>query len=692
MSQTEHQEEVSFWSFKFILQTFIPIVMMMICAASSYTVLRNVKDAIIEKHLGIGVIPVLKLTAVLFTVFLFTYCNDLITEFFIKKSKAYYALICMTSFFAIFYCIMWLIMPYSTHMQDPYLASKIINFFGFDRPDYNSIFPKYIAIVLNLLYTIFAQIGCTVCNVIGSIFGCWIATLFYSITEVYGMCMISIVVWGTANQIIPQNLRMYYPFIGTFSNIVTFFALEGNRKLSSLNIEEFNNAAASISLWRGLIPTLMILILYIYISNFNNLTVKASKKQKSQGFLESCVEVSRESYARNIAIIVASYNFLIVTAEIIYKAYISSYYSYSDISVTVGQVNVFFAVLIVVAECIPRILSEIFKKRKGLGNIIPFAFIAALCGSVYTIYTYFGHSTLVLGLISAFNAFINLKPIYLIITGILSACCVVYVVRSNSNKSEADDSSWLIKALIAAFAMGFTGILYFMVYIWKDEQITGNVALWLGLTTPGFIVIIGAIQNIASKAFKYTYFDATKETAFAAAPTEIKVRFKAIIDIAVNRYSKSFAAGIAILAGCISPMFMKCCSSITGNKDLIVKYKEINDSMSEQERKDIKKENDRIELNAKAPFLLIIFILVFVAWCYAVIALYPQYQAYIHPDKKIKPKTVTILDLIKLIIFVAIAIAPIYGLLRIFLGDQITIKKQLPIDSKESAKENSSVA
>lgn len=93
---------------------------------------------------------------------------------------------------------------------------------------------------------------------------------------------------------------------------------------------------------------------------------------------------------------------------------------------------------------------------------------------------------------------------------------------------------WLVAALSAPVMILVTGGLFFGFVMYKNELdgILPYTPLWLA-------VIIGAMQNILSKATKYSLFDPTKEMAYIPLDQESKVKGKAAIDVVGGRLGKS---------------------------------------------------------------------------------------------------------------------------------------------------------
>lgn len=113
---------------------------------------------------------------------------------------------------------------------------------------------------------------------------------------------------------------------------------------------------------------------------------------------------------------------------------------------------------------------------------------------------------------------------------------------------------WTTAAMITPVVLLVTGVGFFSFILFKDN-LTGLIGL-LGTSPLVIAVIIGQIQNIMSKASKYSLFDPTKEGAYVPLDQESKVKGKAAIDVGLARAGKSGGAvinqGLILAFGSIS--------------------------------------------------------------------------------------------------------------------------------------------
>ena len=136
---------------------------------------------------------------------------------------------------------------------------------------------------------------------------------------------------------------------------------------------------------------------------------------------------------------------------------------------------------------------------------------------------------------------------------------------------------WQRGAMMTPIVLLITAILFYSFVLFKHHM--QPMAAIFGTTTLFMAVILGAIQNIASKSTKYALFDPTKEMAYIPLDQELKVKGKAAVDVIGSRFGK---AGGGLISGSILV--------ITAASNVIV----------------------------IAPFLFILVIATIFAWMYAV--------------------------------------------------------------------------
>lgn len=119
-------------------------------------------------------------------------------------------------------------------------------------------------------------------------------------------------------------------------------------------------------------------------------------------------------------------------------------------------------------------------------------------------------------------------------TGIFTICMTFlggYIIRNRS---------WGQAASMTPLALLITGVAFFAFIVMRDH-LTGVIAL-LGTSPLMIAVIIGMVQNIASKSTKYSLFDPTKEMSYIPLDQESKIKGKAAIDVVGARIGKSGGA------------------------------------------------------------------------------------------------------------------------------------------------------
>jgi AAA family ATP:ADP antiporter len=98
---------------------------------------------------------------------------------------------------------------------------------------------------------------------------------------------------------------------------------------------------------------------------------------------------------------------------------------------------------------------------------------------------------------------------------------------------------WTVSALVTPVILLISGALFFLCHYFRQTPFLHHFSYVLGATPLMLIVLIGSIQNVFSRACKFTFFDTTKEIAFIPLSPESKLKGKAAIDGVGSRLGKS---------------------------------------------------------------------------------------------------------------------------------------------------------
>jgi len=113
-------------------------------------------------------------------------------------------------------------------------------------------------------------------------------------------------------------------------------------------------------------------------------------------------------------------------------------------------------------------------------------------------------------------------------------------------KNTVKKFGWLIAALITPIALLSTSLMFFGFTLYSDWLLPTSVAV--GSFPLVMAVVIGAVQNIASKGTKYALFDPTTQMTYIPLEDDLRIKGKAAVDVIGGRMGKSFGGHIQSLA------------------------------------------------------------------------------------------------------------------------------------------------
>lgn len=97
---------------------------------------------------------------------------------------------------------------------------------------------------------------------------------------------------------------------------------------------------------------------------------------------------------------------------------------------------------------------------------------------------------------------------------------------------------WGTAAMFTPVMILITGCAFFS-FIVFDQSIGMHTAAFFGTGPLAMAILVGAIQNVLSKATKYSLFDSTKEMSYIPLDDEMKSKGKAAVDVVGGRFGKS---------------------------------------------------------------------------------------------------------------------------------------------------------
>ena len=137
------------------------------------------------------------------------------------------------------------------------------------------------------------------------------------------------------------------------------------------------------------------------------------------------------------------------------------------------------------------------------------------------------------------SEYLNFMGTYSTILGATTILMMLFISSNVLRKF-----GWAVTAYITPVVLLITGIGFFTFIIFKEPL--SPMLISLGTSPLLIAVIFGTIQNIMSKAAKYSLFDPTKEMAYIPLDQESKVKGKAAIDTVGARIGKAGGSGIQL--------------------------------------------------------------------------------------------------------------------------------------------------
>jgi len=432
-------------SFRKELKKMVPLGLMFFFILFNYTILRDTKDVLVvtAPKSGAEIIPFLKTYVNLPGAVLFTLLYSKLTNRF-KRENVFY--ICIVPFIIFFLVFPWGIYPHQAFLHPNGIADLLANALpaGFAAP---------IGILRN-----------------------WTYAVFYTMAELWGSVVASLLFWGLANEVTTvDEAKKYYPLFGLGANVALIFSgqyvrfVSGLRRVWAVNCPGIDPWGRSLQYLMSAVAVsgLAVIGLFRYIQTqvmtdpgcMRGQMAKKAKTKTSMGIRESIKYLAQSRYIRDLATLVIAYGMSINIVEVSWKAKLKQAYPN------------------------PNDYSEFM------------GWFSSCTGAV----------TLVMMLIG---------------------------------QRVFKYAGWGVAALITPTVLLATGGVFFALSLF-EAQLQPWIVGTLGVTPLLLAVLVGAAQNILSKSSKYSLFDPCKEMAYIPLDPESKTKGKAVVDVIGNPMGKS---------------------------------------------------------------------------------------------------------------------------------------------------------
>jgi AAA family ATP:ADP antiporter len=286
------------------LKKLLPLGAMLFFILFNYTILRDTKDVLVvtAPNSGAEIIPFLKTyvnlpSAIGFTILYSSLTNKM------PADKVFYVI--MASFLSFFGAFATIIYP-NRNFLHPNAAADFLT----------KILPTFFVPLI-------------------AIFRNWTYALFYTLANLWGSVVVSLLFWGFANEITTvDEAKKYYPLFGLMANVALIFSGQYVKYVSNLR----SGLPAGADYWGHSLKMLMgavvaggavVVSLMMYMQKFvltdpgcidPNKEAKRKKTKTKMTFGESAKFLASSRYIRDLAVIVIGYGMAINIVEVTWKS------------------------------------------------------------------------------------------------------------------------------------------------------------------------------------------------------------------------------------------------------------------------------------------------------------------------------------------------------------------------------------
>ncbi len=277
------------------VKKIVPMMLMLFFICFNYTILRNVKDAVVvtAKSSGAEVIPFIKVWVLLPMAILVTLIFAKLSNRY-SQEKVFYLII--SSFLVFFGAFTFIFYPFHDLFHPHQLADSL-------ELTLPAGFKGLIAMFRN-----------------------WSFTLFYVVCELWGSMVLSVLFWGFANEITKiTEARRFYSMLGLVASFAGIFA---GVTANYLTNDQSWDATLRVLVFTIIVCGILTMLIFRWMNknvligeNFDELhkTQTELKPKQKLSMRESFSYLSNSKYLICIAVLVVCYNLVINLVEIVWK-------------------------------------------------------------------------------------------------------------------------------------------------------------------------------------------------------------------------------------------------------------------------------------------------------------------------------------------------------------------------------------
>ncbi|MBA3956933.1 MAG: NTP/NDP exchange transporter [Parachlamydiaceae bacterium] len=293
------------------LRKLVPMLLMLFLICFNYTVLRNMKDAIVVTASGAEVIPFIKVWVMLPTAILLTYIFTRLCNRYSQERVFYIMISIFLVFFALFAFVLY---PLHQALHPTHFAA-------------------YLTKTLPVGFKGFISMCCH-----------WTFTIFYVMCELWSTSILTVLFWGFANEITKVGeARRFYGVLGVSASSSSVLA---GQIANYLSFSEWSPSfPIGSSAWEQTLMLLIIVVLVIGLLTMGvfrwmslnvlvdpsfeqfHQTKKKVKTRRRLSIKESFSYLANSKYLLCIATLVVAYNLVINMSEVAWKDQLAHLYS-----------------------------------------------------------------------------------------------------------------------------------------------------------------------------------------------------------------------------------------------------------------------------------------------------------------------------------------------------------------------------